>query len=729
MTVRGVDAAEREFFHFDVTNGRFLQANGKELLVPLQLADKLGVKLNDAIQVESSSGVSSTQIVGLLANRGAGAINDGGVVYTSLEHGQAMVGRGNVVTTLSVRLNPDVSIADWIRARSEPWAEGLDFIDAQIIRSSLEPAVGILSDAFGGVAAISLFVSAFLVYLMISMNLLERMQVNGVMLAVGATRPQLLATVLWEAGTLGVASTLLALGLGLGVAKLLLWLVAFQLETRLSGLSVSPMALGFSVLLGVGITLAAAIPPTLAVMKVGPSQAIRAGRHLHEVAKSGKSWVLGCVALPLGSLLGIRSRGLGGLLWASILLVLLGSVLIIPALLVVANKISRPLTRSMKSLLPIFATAYVIRQPKRTGYALGMMTVVMAMIFANLSIQKSVERGLSRVIDSQFGADLIVVSGDLFSSSSQFSADFEKELAEQPGVQDVVSIVFSRVRIPLPEGTISTSGMLVEPEEYFSTAGFAWEEGSDHIARSHLESGASILVADTFARTLGLKVGEVLQVEVGGVEKKLTIAGIYKGFAGPRIVLPISFAPNIGGPNAFQVRVSEGLRFRDIAQGITGSLGKKHDFQIHTPSEIKERAREDFGRSTRVFLAVVLLTAVGGTLALAITTSLTVYERSREIGVLRSLGASRPQVARLILFEALGIGIGAFLLALPLGILLASLVTMALESELGISSIATYPFRWVPGILLIAVALSLLSSAVTSQRTASQEIVSALRFE
>ncbi|MCA1839980.1 MAG: ABC transporter permease, partial [Actinobacteria bacterium] len=583
--------------------------------------------------------------------------------------------------------------------------------------------------AFALVGVISLFVGAFLVYLTTSMNLRERMQNIGVLIALGTSRGQLVGIIIVEAALIGIVSTAAGLGLGLVVAKLLLWLVANQLDVAIHGIVVGRGPIFISSILGVGVTLAASIPPALTAATIDVSQVIKASRNPTDLTKQGIGWVVGCALIPFGTAIGLFVKGHGWAPRVGIITILLGSVLVVPSLIRILGSFRRRHGRGMRSLIPAIALAYPERSPKRSGYALGLLTVVMAMVFATLAVQKSIEQGLASVIDRQFGPDLLITGATLFNPSFDLPASFENALRHEPGIDQVAAISYRFMQTETGRRSLRPLGMAVDFEEYLRVAGFAWESGTDGIARKGLASGRGILLANTFARSLNLSMGDPIRINADGSTKQFRVTAIFKAFAGPAVVVQRSSEQASRLPNAYQIKMSGGFNQDALKKKLRESLGRKYEFQVQTASGIKAQARTDLEKSTRVFFALVLLTSTGGALALANTALITVYERRREIGVLRSLGVSTFQFVGIVLGEACFVGATAFLLSVPLGVLIARVATVGVEAELGISSLTAYPLVWAPAIGILALGISLASSVAATMRTVSLKPTEAIRFE
>jgi putative ABC transport system permease protein len=150
---------------------------------------------------------------------------------------------------------------------------------------------------------------------------------------------------------------------------------------------------------------------------------------------------------------------------------------------------------------------------------------------------------------------------------------------------------------------------------------------------------------------------------------------------------------------------------------------------VDSPESTREWA---FGQLQGFFgLAYVILVvaAAAGLLGLANTLAVSVLTRTREIGMLRSVGTTRKQVRRLVLVEAITLAIVAFVLAVPLGIVINFGSAAAFTGAIGASIEPTQPWSALPYLLVLTLGVAALASLLPARRAGRLEPVAALRFD
>ena len=150
--------------------------------------------------------------------------------------------------------------------------------------------------------------------------------------------------------------------------------------------------------------------------------------------------------------------------------------------------------------------------------------------------------------------------------------------------------------------------------------------------------------------------------------------------------------------------------------------------RFQTPADLREEAQSQLGTVSQIINAILGVAAVVGLLGLANTHAMSVLQRFREIGILRSVGVTRSQVRRMVLVESSTMGLVAFVLSLPLGWLLTFLVTRG-SVEVGFTIDPVYPWSWIPFVFAFGLVISVVAAFAPGRRAARLEVVTALQYE
>jgi putative ABC transport system permease protein len=715
ISLRGIERASAERLQpYLFVAGTWFEPDARAVLVSLRLATKLSASLGDRVPVATPFGARRMT-------------NQGDVAFTSIGTARGLAHKGRVVSGARLVLEPGTDIDDWITAHERALGAGLDFQNVETLAEGFQNFLSQLGIVFTFFAAITLFVGAFLIYLSLSMAVIERTRVYGTMRALGATRTQVRRVVLAEAIVLGAASTVVGLGLGLVIAKGLLAMVSGLFEIDLPGLTVTPGALVAGIVVGLVTTVVSSLIPARRASRLAPVIAMK-GDYGAE-ARLSRAWIAGIVAAVAGTALALAANGQGAAGSFSTPLILLGAVLLVPPLLRPLARVLGRLTNRIAGGPGEIAVLHLVKERSRSAYTLALIMVVMAMIFSIGGLFTSMSGALDDTLDRQFGADVQI------DSRVALAGTFEDDLRATPGVGSITAIRYGRADLPTadPDDDEETFAIIVDPATYFDVEGFAWSDGSDADARRALAAGGSVLMTEIAATEHHKDRGDTIQVDTGEGTRRFTIAATFASFTGPPLL--VFGLPDgrrylgAGDASEYHVDVAKGADPGDVKDRIERGLGARYQFVVTTALDQKQDAQKQFNQYFNIIYAILLVAAIVGMLGLANTLAMSVLQRVREIGVLRAIGTTRGQVRRMVLVESATLGLVAFVLALPLGWFLSVLTVRGISDGFGFEVDYVYPAAWVPAILAFGMVAAVLTSIAPGRRAARLEVVEALQYE
>lgn len=727
VIVQGIRLDEQRLIqNYALERGRFFRDGADEGMIARKLADKAGIRLGDDFDVGTPLGFRSIELVGILKDTGAGRSNQGDSIFTSLETARSMGGVGDVIRLASVVLTADTDIAQWVETHQAVLGPGFDFENAETLAQDFLAFVEGIQVGFTFFAAIALFVGAFLIYLTLTMAVAERTREFGTLRSLGATRRQVRRVVLVEAISMSVVSTILGLLLGLAIAKVLLVMVSKLFEVELEGLAVGAGSVVLSAGVGIVVTLIAALIPARRAARVSPVDALR-GLEQKKLRLS-KGWVIGVIAAPGGFFIS-RSASNVYLQSAGTLLLLLGTVLLVPLLLRPLAFLLGKLTRKMARGSGDVAVLHLVKERSRSAYTLALIMVVMAMIFANGGIQSSLRSSIDTILDRVYGADLIISSNGV-----RFKNPVEEELRRTDGVAQVAAVHYSSTFTKrTPKGEEAPAVVIIsEPIRYFEVESLDWVEGNDPIAIDALARDNTVLIADSLGRSAGKGVGDEITLRTTSGNKKFEIAAIYRSILGPDIFMGLSAAAKHLGtenPTEFHLKLERGTTVSEVKRTVDRTIGASYNLEFQTAEDIKDEAGSQLRQFTGVFLAILFVAAIIGLLGLANTLAMSVAQRSREIGVLRAVGTTRGHIRRMVLVESVTLGLVAFVLSLPLGWFLSADAVTSMKDVMGFQVAYVYPAVWVPAVAAFGAVVAVVAALAPARRAARLQVVEVLRFE
>ncbi len=598
--------------------------------------------------------------------------------------------------------------------------------------SDVNQGISIIRWVLLAFAGISLFVGAFVIFNTISITVAQRAREFATLRTLGASRRQVLRSVLVEAGVIGLVAALIGLFLGLALAKgLNAVFVAIGADLPKAGTVFATRTIVVSLLCGTLITLLAGLFPAMHATRVPPILAVREGAVLPPTrfAKYSVYVALALVALSIALIadgLFVASGAFGVLLPLAV-----GTLLLFVAIAMVSNRLIRPLAafvgqpaERMGGAAGHLARENSIRNPRRTASTAAALMIGLALVTFVATLGKGMYESDKDALNRQVRSDYVMTSGNGF---DPFPAGAGDALAKAEGVTLSSSVRGDKAKIF--DTTIDVAG--VDTLTIDKAYRFDWTKGSDAILTRLFGDGA--IVSKDYAKDHKLKVGSPFLLETPRGDRLLMeVHGIYD----PPGLDPL-FTGIVISQEAFDgafPRPKDLFTFVNVKDGssvaATASLKKAvsgfPDVKLDTKAGwVTERSSgiQDVLTGLYVLLALSVIVSLFG---MVNTLVLSVFERTRELGMLRAVGMTRRQVRRMVRHESVITALIGAALGLPLGLFLAGLVTRGL-SDLGVGF--HVPLLTLVVFAVVAVVAGILAAILPARRAARLNVLRALQYE
>ena len=721
--LQGVDLPSYAPLHpFTLVDGRQFHPGGREMVVTRSLAGRMHLRVGQMVAMATPTGAVQMAIAGVIGDTGAGQADNGGVAYTSLPTARAMYGRADAYNGVDVVLTKGTTPRAWIDQHRAALGDRVAMQPASQIAGGFRTFVAAVNAALGLISVIALFVGAFLIFLTFSLAVAERTRLYGTLRALGAVPRQVRRVVVVEAAQLGLVSSLAGIVLGYGLAAAGVGLVGSLLRVNLPPLGFPAGAAVVSVLIGTVVSVTAAWVPARRAAAASPVAAMREGQAADE--RRRRIWPR-AVVLTVGMAC-IFSRAPTGVRSLGAILVLLGAVLLVPFLLSPLARMLGPLTRRLTRGVGDIAVMHLVKERSRSAYTLALIMVVLAMILAVGASNLAMNHTLDQVLTRQAGSDMQVAA------PGAFDPGVADQLAAVKGVDRLSPVRFGQTDVL--DGARSTNTFLtvIDPASYFRVANFDWVQGDTASAGSALSAGHAVLLPDATASGMGVRRGQRITLRTNLGVERFTVAGTYaqlgNGFGVIASTADLSLFGS-GRPNAFLVSVKAGAAPDTVRKAIIDRIGAHQPLLVQTAAMLRAQAHSQLRGFFSLAYAMLVLAGATGMLGLANTLVFSVLLRTREIGMLRSSGAVRSQIRGMVLVEAATLALVAFVLAIPLGSLLAAGLIAGQRATFGFTVHFTFPWRLVIPVGLIALMIAAVASLLPARRAGRIEVVSALRFD
>ncbi|HEX7134859.1 MAG TPA: FtsX-like permease family protein [Iamia sp.] len=694
--------------------------------------DKADFEVGDQFQVQTTSGVVDLTLQGVVSFGETGSLAGASMVIVDTPTALELFSPSGKVQNISVVGDDGVTqqqLVDRIADVLPPTAEvitGEQSIDDQT--ESVQEGIGIFRQVLTAIGLISLIAGAFLIYNTFGIIIGQRLRELALLRALGSSRRQVLLSVLGESALTGIFASLLGLVGGIALAYGLIGLLsAIGLELPDTLPVVAPRTIIVSLVVGTGITVFSSLAPAIRGSRIAPIAALR--EQAVETASRSKVRLGVGLVITLLALVSMVSGATGGEVGPAAI----GMVLLFAAVIILGPFLVPALVGALGAPLRLFGLPGTLgrdnsrRNPKRSAStAAALMLAVTIITFIAVSTL-SFTSAFNSATDKYLKADLEVTSGFV----PTLGPALVDTLAEKPEVAAVTGV---------QQGQIEINGVVrmvygVTPSavpDIFDLRGVEGDIGS---------MGPDEIAVDRDTAELGLwGIGKELSVRYpDGTEATLTVAAIYEDGGivaqnsdGHYIVdgqiFRDHFPENSQTLNRVEVRAADGVSVEELRTVVDDAVKDFPSAEVRDKEEIKEANNNQLLVSLGFLFVLLGLALVIGALGVAITLALSVFERTREIGLLRSVGATRMQLALSITAESLLLTALGTVLGLAIGIAGAVAVIQS-QSDLIPTLSVSVPIPFVIAVFVVANIIGLMASLIPGWRAARMDVLKAVTHE
>ncbi len=705
-----------------------------QVVVDKETASKEDFEVGDTIGVQVEGAVQQLEVSGIVQFSSGLTIGGATLAGFDLPTAQRLMKKAGKLDEIAVAAKANVTEAELVRQIEAILPDGTQVktaseqvaADAEETNEFITFLQGFLL-AFGGIA---LFVGSFVIANSLSITIAQRTRELATLRMLGASRRQVLTSIIVESLLVGIVASLIGLFLGLLLAKGLFRLfdaVGFTLPN--TGLVFLPRTIVVALLAGILVTLFASLRPAIRATRVPPVAAVREGATLPSGRFARFRWVWAVLMTVAGFaalLYGLFGRGLDTtaiLIWMG-----LGALLIFLGVALFSSRLVRPLAHvlgwpatRLGGVAGGLARDNARRNPQRTASTAAALMIGLALVTLVATLAAGIVTSFRDAVNDLFTGDYAITAQNNF---SPIPIDAAEAVA---GVRGVTAV-----------GNVRTGEALVSGDVQFVTAvdpGMAdvismdWAEGSQDVIRTLGMDGA--FVDDGYAEDNGLRVGSELALTFpNGDERTFRVEGI--------------FDPPTGGSPFGSVTISSEVwdsevpnpqnlySFVKMEGGATDANQAALDAALRDFPNAKAQTRQEFidnqiaGLSSILNILYVLLalSIVVSLFGIVNTLVLTVFERTREIGMLRAIGMTRRQIRRMIRWESIVTALIGAVIGIVLGLVLAALLIARVDFL-----VFSFPTTQIVIFLLAAIVVGILAAVFPARRAAKLNPLEAISYE
>jgi putative ABC transport system permease protein len=707
-----------------------------EVVLDKATAEDEGFAVGDEVEIAGKEASSSYELVGTATLGEVDSFGGATLALFTLPEAQRISGKEGEFDAINVAA-ADGTSPDQLARNLEAILPGSLQVEtgaenAESQQQDVGEFIGFLETALLVFAGVALFVAAFLIFNTFSITVAQRTREFAMLRTLGASRRQIITSVVLEALVVGLIASALGFAAGIGFAPAISALFdALEIGLPTTGNVIELRTVIVSFVIGTGIAVVASLAPALRATRIPPVEGLREGAVLETPAERTRKEAAGLVLAVLGSaalLLGVFEvlTPVGLWLGLGVVAVFLGVTLLSARLVApIASAVGRPLER-LRGVPGRIARENTVRNPARTAVTAAALMIGLALVAFVGIFAAGIRSSIDDAIDKTFVSDLSIANTDGFSDIPIRVAD---AVSEVDGVAAASPLRYTQNDVLGVEGGGYLT--LVDPATAPGLLELEWQEGSQETLGA---MGADDAVIDEkWGSENGLALGDEFKVRTAsGEELSYTVTGTFTDdvdFIGD-YAASAENAEAYGEVNtATQILVGleEGSDVAAVRAGIDDVLAERFPTaQAQDNAELKDAIAADIDGLVAVVYALLLLAVIVSLFGIVNTLALSIHERTRELGLLRAVGTSRRQVRRIVRYEAVITALIGAVLGLVLGIVFAILVSRPLADE-GFQ--LAIPVGTLVGMLVLAVVAGVLAAIGPARRASRLDVLEALAYE
>lgn len=720
---------------YPITEGRGPQRAG-EIALDKETAAKGGYKVGDTVRIAANGPASDATLAGIFTTDDPQVGSGGTLALMDTASAQKMLLTPGQYSSITVTAKPGTSQSALLTDITAKLPAGNHFT-AETGQQLTDEQTRMIADSTNAMktmllvfAAISLFVGIFIIANTFTMLIAQRTKELALLRAVGASRRQVTDSVLVEALLIGaiasVAGVLAGIGIGAGMQALI---GALNSGLPTGPLVVSPAALIVAPVVGIVVTVLSAVLPAVRASRIAPVAAMSSGdqpssqkslliRNIIGSVVAGGGLALVAMGASTGNDSGRLPVGLGAGL------ALIGIFVLLPLLSRPVIALAGPLMGTLAGTPGKLARLNAVRNPRRTAATAAALTIGLTLVSALTVLGASVGGAVDKAVTSSMRADYSVS----MANGMSMNPEVVTQIAKAPGV--TASSPLTDVYWDFDGTTREVNGVNAD--------------SVDQLVRPTMDSGSTaavgkgqILVSNDVAKDAHLSVGSTVKVTYPGegdataTVGTMTVGGVFHANAmlAPVLMANSDIAKQEREPDVRSVLVKG-------ANGPTGALqqsikdatGNNPVVEVKTKQDMRDEFNKIITFALNMMYGLLAMSVLVAVLGVINTLAMSVFERKREIGMLRAIGLDRSGIKRMVRLESVVISLFGATIGVLLGCFMAWAVNGTLESSItGLTTVVPYGKMLV--FLALAGLVGLVAALWPARRASKLDILDSIKTD
>jgi putative ABC transport system permease protein len=744
VLIAGYETKGYQPYDFRLVAGRKMD-RGLEVMVEQNWARDRGYDVGDRVRVAGPTGRTELPIVGIF--KLTSSLNVGGLGYAAmpLPAARRVFDQPTGWMQISIAAMDRGEVGPLKRRVEKVVGSGVNVQTPAEVSDQISEQLAGLNMVLYFFSGVALFVGGFLILNSFNMTVLQRMRELGMLRTLGASRAMATASVLTEALVIGAFGTVLGLALGLGLASGLISLMR-GMDVPVGTLDVSAGAAITAAVIGVVVTLLGAFWPAHRAGRVSPIRAVVGNAQVRRKASKRR--------LAVALVLFVPGLWFGGSFWfggasetgglaayggiAMTMAMFAGMATAAPFIIL---PVIRWLAVPVRRVLPTggrLAADSLLSNPLRTAATAVALTIGLSVVVVNSSMSASFAGTIEDQVDKAFARDFTVQAQGFTieqGGGPGVPRSVRKAIEAMPETGTVAPMRAMPLDLPgVESGSEQGIAIGVDPARQPKVDGTEFQGVGQSAAYAGLERGG-VLLGRSYARRAHLDRGDTLELAGPAGRRRANVVGIIDAIgamAGMEMRLSLDTMKRIYGdyqPAELAVEARNADARQVLEAKIAALLNRKYpNLEMQSAADAKKEVSDEISRTFNMFNAIVIIAIVVSLLGVINTLAMSVIERTREIGVLRALGASRWQVRSTMLDESLMITVAGAAVGIAAGTLIGFAWLRGVDDVLPGMSFH-FPGPIVIAVAVAAVVLGVIAAILPARRAARLKVIEALAYE
>ncbi len=751
LLLMGVDLLQESGFRqFEITEGpnrldpataleRLLHP--KSIMLTQQFADRHHLHVGDRFSVRKEGNLLEFKVSGLLKGKGLSQTRDGNIAILDIAAAQWRFNKIGQLDRIDLITDDKIPIDTLIRRLEARLGKQVLIRRPRQRNKQIEKMLFSFQMNLTMLSAISLFVGLFLIYNTLLVSVVHRRSEIGLLRALGVDRPQIFRLFTLEGVVIGTAGGFMGVFLGAVLARGVVQILSKTVTALYVSIPPSPFSLPLPLFLegiGIGVIVStfSALYPAWQAAQLKPREAMEGIYGTEALGTNHRQLLLFSLGFGLIAFLLAQVPPTGGFSWngyAAAALVLTAFSLVVPSAILFFSKVIRHLTHALSSPSWRLAQGHLEQAIRRNAPTISAFMGALSMMISVVIMIESFRTTVVLWIDQTIQSDIIGFPASYMASDSDETLPVEL-LGKIGNMPEVKAVDGYRSRLILFRNEqVELVGRDLAVHAAYSRYLFRSGRSEEIIPEAIHER--KVLISEVLANRFQLQEGSIVTLPASEGTLSFTVGGVFYDYGtdGGKMVIDRSRLQKHWNDSHIDV-IAIYLKNKEnpgaIRQKLLGKWGNKEGLTFTTQVDFKDEIMEIFDQTFLITYALEWIAIVVALLGIANTLFVSILERKKEIGILRAIGASQPQVIRIVLVEAFYMGVIGNIIGLLCGFFLSLLLIFVINKA---SFGWTLQFHFPPLIILhsflLACGTALLAGVFPARKATRINLKDAVSYE